>query len=63
VAEFMIIHESRRFELYHLNQDGYLVPVQPGDDGVVRSRVLDVGFATVVGPRLRVTWDGGSAEV
>jgi Uma2 family endonuclease len=63
VAEFMIIHESRRFELYRLNQDSQFVPAKPGDDGVVRSQVLDVGFATVVGPRLRVTWDGGSAEV
>jgi len=63
VAEFMIIHEDRRFELYWLNDEGYLVPAKPEDDGVVRSRVLDVGFATVAGPRLRVTWDGGSAEV
>jgi Uma2 family endonuclease len=63
VAEFMIIHEDRRFELYRLNGEGHLVPAKPDDDGVVWSRVLAVGFATVDGPRLRVTWDGGSAEV
>jgi Uma2 family endonuclease len=63
VAEFMIIHEDRQFELYRLNQDGQFVPAKPDDDGVVRSQVLDVGFATVVGPRLQVTWDGGAAEV
>jgi Uma2 family endonuclease len=63
VDEFMIIHENRRFELYRQNGEGYLVPTKPGDDGVVWSRVLDVGFATVDVPRLRVTWDGGSAEV
>jgi Uma2 family endonuclease len=63
VSEFMIINQDRQFELYRLNAQGYLVPVKPDDDGIVRSRVLDVGFSTVDGPRLRVEWDGGSAEV
>jgi Uma2 family endonuclease len=63
VAEFMIIHEDRRFELYRLNDQRYFVPAKPDDDGVVRSPVLDVGFSTVDGPRLRVAWEGGSAEV
>jgi len=63
VTEFMIIHQDRRFELYRQNGQGYLVPVKPDDDGVVRSGVLGVGFGTIDGPRLRVEWDGGSAEV
>jgi Uma2 family endonuclease len=63
VAEVMIIHEDRRFELYRLNDDGHLVPAKPEDDGCVRSHVLDVAFTTVDGPRVRVEWDGGSAEV
>jgi Uma2 family endonuclease len=63
VSEFLIIHQDRRFELYRQNGQGYLVPVKPDDDGVVRSCVLDVGFTAVAGPRLRVEWDGGASEV
>src|SRR5262245_23304288 len=63
VTEFMIIHQDRRFELYRQNGEGLLVPTKPDDDGVVRSQVLDVGFSTVDGPRLRVEWHGGAAEV
>jgi Uma2 family endonuclease len=63
VTEFLIIHQDRRFELYRQNGQGYLVPVEPEGHGVVRSGVLGVAFTTVDGPRLRVGWDGGSAEV
>jgi Uma2 family endonuclease len=63
VAEVMIIHQDRRFELYRQSPEGHLVPAKPEDDGSVRSHVLDVAFTTVDGPRLRVEWDGGSAEV
>jgi len=63
VDEFMIIHRDRQFELYRQNGEGYLVPVKPEDDGAVPSRALGVRFSTVAGTRLRVEWDGGSAEV
>jgi Uma2 family endonuclease len=63
VSELMIIHQDRRFELYWQNGQGHLVPVWPDDDGVVRSGVLGVAFTTVEGPKLRVEWDGGAAEV
>ena len=63
VAEVMVIHQDRRFELYRLNRDRYPVPAKPEDDGSVRSDVLDVAFTTVDGPRLLVSWDGGSAEI
>jgi hypothetical protein len=34
---------------------------QPVDGG--QSTVLGVTFTTVAGPKLRIDWDGGSAEV
>lgn len=63
VAEVLILHQDRRAELYRRSSGGHLVPAKPEDDGSVRSSVLDVGLTTVDGPRLRVEWDGGSAEV
>ncbi len=57
VAEILVVHEDRQFELYRLHEGSY----EPVDDG--RSRVLSVTFETVGGPRLRVTWDSGSADV
>lgn len=62
VAEVLIIHEDRRVELYRPGDDGQLHLVAP-PGSTVRCQVLDVELATVDGPRLRVTWDGGSAEV
>jgi len=54
----MIVHRDRRFELFRLGLDG---AYQPVDDG--RCTVLGVIFSTVDGPKLRIDWDGGSAEV
>lgn len=53
VGEALIVHEDRRVELYALS-DGELRPVAPGDDGAVRSAVLDVSFTPVPGPALRI---------
>ena len=58
VTEAMIVHRDRRFELYRLGSDG---TYQPVDDG--RCTVLGVTFATVDGPKLRITWNDGSADV
>ncbi|MGH9277710.1 MAG: Uma2 family endonuclease [Acidimicrobiales bacterium] len=57
VGEVLVVHEDRRFELYRLRADRY----EPADDGM--SAVLSITFETVDGPRLRIKWDGGSAEV
>lgn len=57
ITEVLIVHQDRRFELYRLGDDGY----DPVDDGT--SSTLGATFATVEGPRLRVSWDGGSADV
>lgn len=58
VREVLIVHQDRRFELYRLAADG---AYQPAEDG--RSNVLGVTFSTVDGPKLRIIWDGGSADV
>ena len=58
ITEAMIVHRDRRFELYRLDDAG---AYQPVDDGT--STVLGVTFSTVEGPKLRIDWEGGSAEV
>jgi Uma2 family endonuclease len=57
VTEVLIVDQDRRFDLYRLAEDEY----RPVDDG--RSDVLGVTFSTVEGPKLRIGWDGGSADV
>ncbi len=57
VTEVLIVHQDRRFELYRL-ADGTYEAVEDG-----RSAVLGVRFSTVDGPKLRIAWDGGSADV
>jgi Uma2 family endonuclease len=63
VGEVLILHEDRRVELFRLGEDGVLAPVAPDGDGGVCCRALGVTFTAIAGPRLRVAWDGGSAEV
>ena len=58
ITEALIIHRDRRFELFRLDDAG---AYQPVDDG--RSTVLGVTFSTVEGPKLRIDWEGGSADV
>jgi len=58
ITEVLIVHRDRRFELYRLAPDG---GYQPADDAA--SAVLGVTFATVDGPKLRMAWTEGTAEV
>lgn len=61
VREVLILHRDRTPELYRGTDR-----VAPGADGAVRSEALGVTFAPVTtsdGPRLRVTWAEGTAEV
>ncbi len=62
VGEVLILHEDRRVELFRLD-DGVLAPVAPDGDGGACCEALGVTLSTVAGPRLRVDWDGGCAEV
>jgi hypothetical protein len=53
----LIVDEDRRFQLHRLAEGEY----QRVDDG--RCDTLAVTFSTVDGPKLRMAWDGGSADV
>jgi Uma2 family endonuclease len=58
ITEALVVHRDRRVELYRLDGAG---GYEPAHDG--RSAVLGVAFTTVDGPKLRMTWGDGSAEV
>lgn len=58
ITEALIVHRDRHFDLYRLDDAG---AYQPAADG--RSTVLGVTFSTVAGPKLRIEWAEGSAEV
>lgn len=63
VEEVWVPHRDRRVELFRPDGGGGMVPDAPAPDGSVRSEVLDVVLMPVAGPRLRLAWDGGEAEV
>jgi Uma2 family endonuclease len=58
ITEAMIVHRDRRFELYRLGPESVYQPVSDG-----LCAVLGVTFTTVEGPRLRIDWTDGAAEV
>ena len=58
----LIVQEDRRAELYRLREDRTMVQVEQAD-GSARSDVLGCTFTQVEGPRLRVTWEDGSADL
>lgn len=62
VAEVLVIDpKSMTVELF-TNRDGAVVPVAPAADGVHTISSLGVTVHTVDG-RLRIAWDGGSADI
>jgi Uma2 family endonuclease len=62
VQEMLILHpEERRAEIYRA-YGSRLLPVLPALDGVLGSDVLRIRMGTVDG-KLRITWDGGSADI
>jgi hypothetical protein len=62
VREALIIdRDTKRVELFRLAGTRY-EPVTPDVDGGIVSDVLGVRFATVAGPRLRVSEVSGSAS-
>jgi len=58
ITEAVIVHRDRRFELFRLTAAGVYQPVEDG-----RCDTLGVTLSTVEGPKLRIDWDGGFAEV
>jgi len=61
IAEVLIVHEDRRVELYR-RRDDTMTQVEQAD-GSCRSETLGCTFTCVDGPRLRISWDGGTAEL
>ncbi|MEO6120690.1 MAG: Uma2 family endonuclease [Acidimicrobiales bacterium] len=62
VGEVLVIEpDTRAVELFVL-RGGRLVLVQGGSEGV-RIAALEVTVAAVAGPLLRLSWDGGSADI
>ncbi len=58
----MIVHRDRRVEPYRRRDDATMTQVEQ-EDGSARSDVLGCTFTRIDGPRLRVAWSGGTAEV
>lgn len=63
VREVLIFHQDRRYQLYRPDEHGDMALVAPNPDGTVHCRTLDVALSTIEGPRLRVAWDTGSADL
>ena len=59
---FLIDPRTRAVELYVL-RGGKLLVALPDGAGAFRSEVLGLELRVVEGPRLRLSWDGGSTEV
>lgn len=63
VSEVLIVDPATKtVELFVLKK-GSLEPAAPDTAGVLVATSLDVAFATVDGPRLRVSWAGGSTDL
>jgi len=59
---FLVDPATRAVELYVV-RGGKLLAVLPDRNGAVRSEVLGMEFRPVDGPKLRLTWDGGTEDV
>lgn len=63
VEEIWVVDPATRVcEVYVLRGGNYHAAL-PGDDGGVRAPALGVTVRTVAGPKLQLTWAGGSAAV
>jgi len=63
IAEYWIVDpETREIEVYVLRGDRY-VAVLPHRDGTIAAPRLGLELQVVDGPKLRIRWSGGSAEI
>jgi Uma2 family endonuclease len=58
---WLIEPTTREVELYVLRKQSYFAVAD--QRGVLRSALLDLSLQTVAGPKLRLTWDEGTADV
>ena len=59
---WLVEPDTRAVELYLLRGGTHRLAL-PDEAGVLRSSALDLALATLPGPRLRLTWKGGQAEI
>jgi Uma2 family endonuclease len=63
IPEYWIVHPvTRVFEVFSLQQGAYL-KATPDANGVVHAPRFDLRLSTVAGPKLRIVWPDGSAEI
>jgi Uma2 family endonuclease len=63
IPECWIVHPvTRVFEVFALEQGAY-VPATPNADGVIRAPRFGLELSVVDGPKLRIAWTEGSAEI
>lgn len=65
VGEVLVIHPDTRTAELFVGREGQMVLVQPGPDGLLAEALgarIDT-VETVDGPRLRLRWEDGSAEI
>ena len=63
IPEYWIVHPvTREFEVFVLRRGKY-VAVKPHNDGTVASPRFNLKLRVVDGPKLRIAWAAGSAEI
>jgi Uma2 family endonuclease len=63
IPECWIVHPvTRGFDVFVLRAGKYVV-AEPDASGVVRAPRFELCLSVVDGPKLRIAWDGGSAEI
>lgn len=63
VGEILILDPDTAAAELFAGRGGQPVLVQPGSDGKVRVACLGADLETVDGPRLRLAWEAGQAEI
>jgi Uma2 family endonuclease len=63
IPEYWIVDpETREIEVYVLRGDSYFA-VAPNRDGVIHAPRLSLELRVIEGPKLRIAWPDGSAEI
>ncbi len=63
VQELWIVEPDTRAVEVYLLRGGAYVAVLASREGITRAPALDLELSTLPGPKLRVSWTGGSAEI
>ena len=63
VLEILVLDPDTRAVALYAPEGGKPTKVAPAADGSVRVAALGMTFTPTAGPKLRLTWDGGTAEI